>query len=78
MGMLAVFPTSASGDQHPKASPNDAPAVVSNEKVAVTCFQAMRSPETSLSTVVKTHAKKESIGISASIFAARYSCEKVR
>lgn len=72
-GMEAVLPNSASGDQQPSAKPSEAPAVVSNEKVAVTCFQPMRKPETFLSTDVKMPAKIESMGSSVSTLAARYS-----
>lgn len=73
-GIEAVLPISASGDQQPRAKPSEAPAVVSNEKVAVTCFQPMRKPETFLSTDVKILANIESMGSSASTLAARYSC----
>lgn len=51
----------------------DAPAVVSKEKVAVTCFHAILKPDTLLRTVVKTAAKKESIGSSVIALATMYS-----
>lgn len=73
-GIDAVLPKSALVDQQPSANPKDAPAVVSNEKVAVTCFQPIRKPETFLSTDVKMLANMESMGSSASTLAARYSC----
>lgn len=74
MGILPVFAMSALGDQQPSASPKEAPAVVRREKVAVTCFQLIRNPDTFLRTVVKIPAKRESMGRSARTLATKYSC----